>query len=111
MAAPAFSAVESSLASATLAAFVNIRLSNGVDVLDAVLDRGVETLGEYGLSNGLRDRITVARADAEWFAPGLPIEVDPATYSATQRLAMPRAAWYLDRMVADDGYVQIWWLK
>ena len=108
---PPFAALETQLAEMAIDTFHNIHLTNGVDVFGAVLDRGVDTMGELGLSTGLRDRITVLRADAEWFAPGLEIHADPATYSTTDRLAMPRSSWYLDRLASDDGYVVIWWLK
>jgi hypothetical protein len=111
MPAPAFAALETSLAAATLGAFENIRLSTGSGVFGAVLDRAVDTVGEFGLSGDPRDRITVLRAEAANFTPGMPLAADPATYSVTERLAMPRASWHLDRMANDDGHVQIWWLK
>lgn len=106
-----FAALESSLASVALATFQNITLTNGVDAFGAVLDRGVEFVGEYGLTGERRDRITVARADASWFANGLAIQADPNTYTTAELLAMERTSWTLDRIAADDGHLVSWWLR
>jgi hypothetical protein len=111
MPAPAFAALESSLATATLGAFANIRLAIGAFVVDATLDRSVETLGEYGLTGERRDRITVLRTAASGWAGGDSIAVDPATYSVDEILAMPKSRWYLDRIASDDGHAVVWWLK
>ena len=108
---PPFAALETQLAEMAIDTFHNIPLTNGADVFGAVLDRAVDTVGEFGLSGDPRDRITVLRAEAANFTPGMPLAADPATYSVTERLAMPRASWQLDRMASDDGYVQTWWLK
>ena len=97
MTAPAFAAIETSMATAMLAAFANITLVNGSDVFDAVLDSGVEFVGEYGLTGDLRDRLTVLKSDAREFANGLVLHADPATYSVDELLAMTRSAWTLDR--------------
>lgn len=108
---PAFATLESSLAAVTLGAFENIRLTDGVNVFGAVLDRAVETVGEYGLSGERRDRISVLNEDCATFKPENVIAVDPATYTTDQILAMPRAEWKLDRKDSDDGQVSTWWLK
>lgn len=108
---PPFAALELRLASVTLATFHNIHLTDGVNVVGAVLDRGVEFIGEYGLTGERRDRITVKVADAAWFANGLAIQADPNTYSVAELLAMERTTWTLDRMAADDGLLVSWWLK
>lgn len=108
---PAFASLESSLASVTLGAFANIRLTDGVNVFDAVLDRAVEAVGEYGLSSERRDRIGVLNEDCANFKPEDLIQVDTATYTTDQILAMPRAEWKLDRKDSDDGLVSTWWLK
>lgn len=106
-----FAAIESTLARITQATFENIKFSNGVAAFGGVLDRGVEFVGEFGLTGERRDRITVHKADASWFANGLSIQADPLTYSAAELLAMERTRWYLDRMAADDGQLVSWWLK
>lgn len=108
---PPFAALESRLASVTLDTFHNIHLTDGVNVIGAVLDRGVEFMGEYGLTGERRDRITVQVADAAWFANGLAIQADPNTYSVADLLAMERTTWTLDRVAADDGLLVSWWLK
>ena len=106
-----FAALETRLAAAVIARIGNITLTNGVDVLPADLRRGVEFVGEYGLTGERRDRITVHRADASWFANGLAIQADPLTYSPAELLAMERTSWYLDRMAGDDGQLVSWWLR
>jgi len=108
---PPFAALEARLASTALETFHNIHLTDGVNVVGAVLDRGVEFMGEYGLTGERRDRITVQVADAAWFANGLAIQADPNTYSVADLLAMERTTWTLDRMAADDGLLVSWWLK
>lgn len=111
MAAPSFSALEVSLAGTVMDRFENIRLSDGVDVFGAVLDRAVEFVGEYGLTGERRDRITLRRTDAVGFARGGAIQADPGTYSAAELAAMERTSWTLDRMDFDDGQLVSWWLK
>lgn len=108
---PSFAALESSLAAVTLGAFENIRLSDGVNVFGAVLDRSVETVGEFDLTGERRDRITVLNSVSGNFVPGMALEVDPAFYTVDEILAMPRAQWKLDRKDEDDGHVTVWWLK
>lgn len=71
----------------------------------------MEFVGEFGLTGERRDRITVHRADAAWFANGLTIEADPLTYSAAELAAMERTSWKLDRMADDDGHLVSWWLR
>lgn len=106
-----FAALETRLAAAVIARIGNITLTNGVDVIPADLRRGVEFVGEFGLTGERRDRITVHKADASWFANGLAIQADPLTYSTAELLAMERSSWYLDRVAADDGQLVSWWLK
>ena len=107
-----FAALETRLAAAVIARIGNITLTNGVDVpFPADLRRGVEFVGEFGLTGERRDRITVHRADAAWFANGLAIQADPLTYSPAELLAMERTSWYLDRMAGDDGQLVSWWLR
>lgn len=108
---PSFAALESSLAAVTLGAFENIRLSDGVNVFGAVLDRSVETVGEFDLTGERRDRITVLNSVSGNFVPGMALEVDPAFYTVDEILSMPRAQWKLDRKDEDDGHVTVWWLK
>jgi hypothetical protein len=108
---PPFAALEASLASVVHETFHNIHLTDGVHVIGAVLDRGVEFVGEFGLTGERRDRITVQRADAAWFVTGLEIQADPNTYSVEDLLAMERTKWKLDRKASDDGYLVEWWLK
>ena len=107
----AFATIETRLASATLAAFENIRLLVGAAVIGGVLDRAVDSVGEYGFTGERRDRLTVKRADASAFANGLAIQADPSTYSVAELAAMERTSWTLDRVDADDGQVAVWWLK
>lgn len=111
MAAPAFAALESRLASATLGALANIKLAKGAGVVAAILDRSVETVGEFGLTGERRDRITLLRADASGWAGGDAIAADPATYTAGELAAMGKSSWKLDRIAADDGHTVSWWLK
>lgn len=106
-----FAALESTLASVSLAAFANLTLSTGVAVFNAVMDRGVEFIGEYGLTGERRDRITVNRADAAEFATGLVLQADPNTYTTAELLAMERTSWTLDRIADDDGHLVSWWIK
>lgn len=106
-----FAALESRLAAAVVTRLGNITLSSGVAVFDAVLDRAVEFVGEYGLTGERRDRIAVGRADAAAFVAGMVIEADPATYSAAELAAMDRTSWTLDRLAADDGHLVSWWLR
>lgn len=106
-----FSSIETSMAVAVMAAFANIRLAKGSAVVDATLDRSVETLGEYGLTGERRDRITVLRSAASGWAVGDTIAADPATYSAGELTAMGKSSWKLDRIANDDGHTVIWWLK
>lgn len=108
---PPFAALESRLASVSLETFHNIHLTDGVNVFGAILDRGVEYVGEYGLTGERRDRITVSLADASWFANGLQVQADPLTYSVADLLAMERTSWFLDREAANDGHLVSWWLK
>ena len=111
MAAPAFAALESTLASATLGALANIKLAKGAGVVSAILDRMVETVGEYGLTGERRDRITLLRTEASGWAGGDSIAADPATYTAGELLAMGKSSWKLDRIDDDDGHTVTWWLK
>lgn len=111
MAAPAFAALESSLASATLGALANITLAKGAAVVVAILDRAVDMVGEYGLTGERRDRITVLRSAATGWAGGDSIAADPATYSSGELAAMTKSSWKLDRIAADDGHTITWWLK
>lgn len=99
------------MASATLAAFANITLAKGAAVVEAVLDRAVEQMGEFGLTGERRDRITVLRTAASGWAGGDTIAADPATYSSGELAAMGKSSWKLDRIAADDGHTVIWWLK
>lgn len=113
MPATAFSQLEATLASSTLAAFENVRLilADGVSAFVAVMDTDVEVLGEFGLTSEARSRVSVASADAANFTGGATISLDPATYTTDEILAAPRAAWKLDRKASDDGHVAVWWLK
>lgn len=108
---PPFAAMETRLAAVSLETFHNIHLTDGVNVFGAILDRGVEFVGEYGLTGERRDRITVALADASWFANGVAIHADPNTYPVAELLAMEKTSWYLDREAANDGHLVSWWLK
>jgi hypothetical protein len=99
------------MATAMLAAFSNITLTDGVRVFGAVLDRNVETMGEYGLTGERRMRIQVLRSDSSGFTGGKVLQADPATYSVDELLAMDRNSWTLDRLADDDGIVVSWWLK
>lgn len=111
MPAPFFAALETAAAAAIQAAFANIRLVKGAAVVDATLDRSVDTLGEFGLTGERRDRITVLRSATSGWAGGDTIAVDPATYSVDEILAMPKSSWKLDRIDDDDGHTVSWWLK
>ena len=113
MPAPAFAQLEATLASSTLATFENVRLilADGVTAFGAVLDTDVEVLGEFGLTGEARSRISVSSADAANFTGGAIVNLDPATYTTDEILAMPRASWRLDRQASDDGHVAVWWLK
>lgn len=106
-----FAALETRLAAAVIGRLGNITLSNGVDVLSADLRRGVEFVGEYGITGERRDRITVTRAAAAAFVAGMVLEADPITYTAAELLAMDRTSWTLDRMADDDGHLVSWWLR
>ena len=106
-----FAAFEASLSDTMVETFSNLVLTNGVSVVDAVLDRGAEFVGEYGLTGERRDRITIKKADAWWFANGVTIKADPATYTIDELLAMERHTWVLDRVDTDDGMLVSWWLK
>lgn len=107
----AFAALESNLASVSLAAFENIRLTDGIAPFGAVLDRAVETMGEFRLTGERRDRITVLKSLATHFVPGLEIGLDADSYTTDEILAMPASNWKLDRKESDDGLVVVWWLK
>lgn len=111
MALPAFAQLETTMAATVMAAFANIRLAIGAAVVDATLDRSVETIGEFGLTGERRDRIAVLRTAASGWAGGDTISVDPATYTVDQILAMPKSSWKLDRIADDDGHTVTWWLK
>ena len=106
-----FATLETRLASAVIARIGNITLANGVNVIAADLRRGVEFVGEYGLTGERRDRITVLRSSASWFVNGLAIQADPLTYSPAELLAMERTSWALDRLAEDDGQLVSWWLR
>lgn len=111
MAQPLFASLESRLATGIVAAFDNIRLTDGARAFSAVMDRNVEFIGEHGLTSDRRTRITVTKSAAVGFASGLALTVDPATYTTNEILAMERSAWVLDRLAEDDGHTEIWWLK
>lgn len=106
-----FSTVEARLAAAVIAQIGNITLSDGVNVIRADMRRGVDFVGEYGITGERRDRITVLKSDASWFVNGLSIQADPRTYSVDELLAMERTSWTLDRMAEDNGYLVSWWLR
>lgn len=106
-----FATLETRLASAVIARIGNITLANGANVIPADLRRGVEFVGEYGLTGERRDRVTVQKSAASWFANGLVIQADPLTYSPAELLAMERTSWTLDRMADDDGQLVSWWLR
>jgi hypothetical protein len=106
-----FAAIESRLAVATLGALANITLAKGAAVVVAILDRSVETLGEYGLTGERRDRITLLRTDGSGWAAGDAIAADPGTYTAGELAAMERTSWTLDRLATDDGHLVSWWLR
>lgn len=99
------------MASATLGALANITLAKGAAVVEAMLDRSVETVGEFGLTGERRDRITLLRTAASGWAGGDSIAADPATYSSGELTAMGKSSWKLDRIAADDGHTVTWWLK
>jgi hypothetical protein len=106
-----FAALESRLSATVVRVFGNVWLVVGGQAVRAVLDRGLDSLGEFGALGEARDRITVMRADAECFASGMPVVIDENRYSADAILAMPRLAWALDRMAEDDGHLVSWWLR
>lgn len=103
--------LENALANAEIAVHANIALTDGVRQFKAVLDRSVETVGEFDLTGERRDRITVLNSVSGNFVPGMALEVDPAFYTVDEILSMPRAQWKLDRKDEDDGHVTVWWLK
>lgn len=106
-----FAALETSLATVALDTFANIRLAKGSAVVDAVLDRGVDQVGEYGLTGERRDRITLLRTAASGWNGGDVVAADPATYTAGELTAMGKSSWKLDRITDDDGHTVVWWLK
>ncbi len=108
---PPFAAIEAQLAETSMEVFENIHLLIGVDVIGAVLDRGVDPIGEFGMTNERRDRITVHVDDAVNFANGVAVQADPGTYTVDQLLAMERYTWTLDSEASNDGLLAVWWLK
>lgn len=106
-----FAGLESLTAQVSLGVLANVRLTDGLTPFEAVLDRGVERIGENSLTPERRDRITVSRAVACRFRPGMEVALDPATYSVDQRLAAQPSSWRLDSVDGDDGHIVSWWLR
>lgn len=108
---PAFAALEARLAAATVSAFANIVLTDGATRYSAVLDRGVEHVGEYGQFSESRDQLSFDKLAAPALTPGLALQADPGYYSADDLLAMPRHHWTLDALHSDDGRISVWWTR
>lgn len=112
MATP-FASIESTLAATSVATFENIRMIAGAVPFGAVMDRDVDTIGEYGLSGERRDRITVLKSASAsaGLAGGVAVSADPAYYTASEIAAMVPSSWVVDRLAVDDGHVVSWWLR
>jgi hypothetical protein len=108
---PAFAALEARLAAATVSAFANIVLTDGAYRYSAVLDRGVERVGEYGQFTESRDQLSFDNLAAPALTPGLALNADPDYYSANDLVDMPRRQWTLDALQSDDGRVSVWWTR
>lgn len=111
MALPNFAALEARLATQVVSAFGNIVLTAGGQRYFAVLDTGVERVGEFGQFAESRDRLTFDKQSAPALTPGLLLEADPGYYSMDELLALPRTQWTLDAESSDDGRVSEWWVR
>lgn len=111
MSLPAFAVLEARLAAATVSAFANIVLTDGAHRYSAVLDRGVERVGEYGQFIESRDQLSFDKLAAPALAAGLVLQADPAYYTTAELLAMPRLRWTLDALQSDDGSISVWWTR
>lgn len=111
MTQPRFARLESRLAAASVRAFGNIMLSDGVQSVSAVIDRNVERLGQFGEMVERRDRITFSLSGSPELASGLRLFADPDAYTPDELLAMPCTEWTLDALESDDGLVAVWWVK
>ena len=106
-----FAAIEADVVAATQATFENVRLTDGINVFGAIMDRNAEFVGEYGMTGERRTRITVLTEYAANFTNGMTLALDPASYTTDAILAAERASWLLDRLDADDGVAASWWVK
>lgn len=111
MPVPAFAALESRLAAATVGAFSNIVLTDGAYRYSAMLDRGVERVGEFGQFVESRDQLSFLKTDAPALNSGAALNADAGYYTTADLLAMQRTSWTLDALASDDGHIAVWWTR
>lgn len=111
MVAPAFASLESSVAQAGISMLANARLTDGAVVFDAVLDRDVYPLGDFGGSVDTRHYMVLLQDDYDALADGATIEYDPASYTAAWIAAQPRTSFTLDKIESRDGNLVKVWLQ
>ena len=111
MSLPSFATLERSLANANVTAFANRIMLKGTTQFPAIIDRSLNPLGEYDLTQVRQDRMTISLAAAPALAIGDTVSLDPAYYTAPELAAEPKTSWTLDRKGSDDGLVAEWWLR
>ncbi len=111
MSMPSFATLERRLAAVNVGAFCNRVMLKGTTQFKAVIDRNLNPLGEYDLTQARQDRMTVDLANAPALAIGDTVSMDPGYYSAPELAAESKTRWVLDRKESDDGLVAVWWLR
>ena len=107
---PAFAALETRLARVVAKRLGNRALVRAADSarFTALVDEGVERVGEYGQVLESGDQISVARSSIASLAAGDVLSVDHLEHSIEAMAAMARTSWVLVGLERDDGYMQTW---
>lgn len=111
MSLPRFAALEARVAATGLAVLGNTRLLKGSTPFAAIIDRGLNPLGEFDLTAVRQDRMTVDLANAPALAIGDTVSMDPGYYSTGELAVQQKTSWKLERKSDDDGTLAVWWLR
>lgn len=108
---PQMAELERMTAEVGIGLLANRVLTDGAERYQAIVDRNVERLGEYGQMVERRDRLTLVAAGAVRPRTGDTLEADPTYYSAAELAAMDKTDWTLEMLESDDGHVMVWWAR
>ena len=108
---PLGAALESFTATLNVGVLGNVWLVKGGQPFLAIVDRGIEMVGEFGISAARQDRLTVVLSASPPLVVGDTVEADSAHYTTSELLAMVKTQWVIDRPESNDGAMAAWWLR